>query len=73
LGHVAVAWMWLRQAGAASRGLAAGASGDQRAFYQGKLAAANYFYRYELTRLAHWLPILGSADPLFVELDVATL
>ncbi|RZL05654.1 MAG: acyl-CoA dehydrogenase, partial [Rubrivivax sp.] len=26
LGHVAVAWMWLRQAGAASRGLAAGAA-----------------------------------------------
>ncbi len=73
LGHVSVAWMWLRQAGAASRGLAAGASGEQRAFYQGKLAAANYFYRYELTRLAHWLPILGAADPLFVELDVAIL
>ncbi|WP_439519786.1 acyl-CoA dehydrogenase [Hydrogenophaga sp.] len=73
LGHVAVAWMWLRQAGAASRGLAAGASGDRQAFYEGKLAAARYFYRYELTRLAHWLPILGAADPLFVELDVATL
>jgi butyryl-CoA dehydrogenase len=66
LGHVVIAWMWLRQAGVASRALEAGAAGDEHDFYQGKLAACSYFYAYELGRLDHWLPILASANPLFV-------
>jgi butyryl-CoA dehydrogenase len=66
LGHVAVAWMWLRQAHVAQLALDAGAEGSERDFYQGKLAACAYFHAYELTRLAHWLPILASANPMFV-------
>ena len=73
LGHVAIAWMWLRQARVAALALAAGASGDERAFYEGKLTACRYFYGYELGRLDHWLPILAAADPLFAALDTATL
>ena len=72
-GHVVIAWMWLRQASVASLALAAGASGDDRLFYQGKLAACRYFYDFELGRLRHWLPLLASAHPLFAELDTEVL
>jgi len=68
LGHVAIAWMWLRQA-AVSAGRLAEAGAKDRKFYLGKLAACRYFYTYELSRLAHWLPLLRSAEPLFVEID----
>lgn len=66
LGHVVIAWMWLRQVRVAVLALDAVTADDERDFYQGKLAACRYFYNYELGRLAHWLPILASADPLFV-------
>jgi butyryl-CoA dehydrogenase len=69
LGHVAIAWSWLCQAGTAAAALRAGAEGGERAFYEGKVTAARYFYHYELGRLAHWLPILASANALFVQLD----
>ena len=42
VGHVVVAWLWLEQALAAE-----GRTGD---FYDGKRAAAQYFFRYELPR-----------------------
>src|SRR5437764_620732 len=49
LGHVVVAWMWLRQALAATRALAgAPVAAD---FYRGKLAACRYFFRWELPRV----------------------
>jgi butyryl-CoA dehydrogenase len=73
LGHVAIAWTWLRQAGTAAAALRKGTEGSERAFYQGKLTAARYFYAYELGRLAHWLPILASADALFAQLDTESL
>jgi alkylation response protein AidB-like acyl-CoA dehydrogenase len=68
LGHVAIAWMWLRQATVAARRLEAGGVADHN-FYRGKLTACRYFYTYELSRLAHWLPLLRDAEPLFAELD----
>lgn len=46
-GQVVVAWLWLEQALAARR--AAGPASD-RAFYEGKLAACRYFFRYELPK-----------------------
>ena len=46
-GHVVIAWMWLRQADSARRGLAVpdGAGED---YYRGKLQACRYFYVHEL-------------------------
>lgn len=73
LGHLVVAWMWLRQARVAALAIEADASGQELAFYQGKLQACRYFYRYELSRLEHWLPLLSSPDGLLVELDTSTL
>lgn len=69
LGHVIIAWMWLRQGGTASRALSAGAKGTDKNFYTGKLDACHYFFDFELTRLQHWLPILASANPLFSTVD----
>lgn len=52
-GHVVVAWIWLEQAVVASHALARG-DGTDVEFYNGKLAACRFFYRYELPR-AHLL------------------
>ena len=73
LGHVAIAWMWLRQVDVAARALAAGAAGTEADFYRGKLAACDYFYQYELARLDHWLPLLAAAPALFVTTATACL
>ncbi len=61
-GHVAVAWMWLRQARAALRALP-GARGGDADFYQGKLAACRYFFRVELPKTAHLLALVEGLDP----------
>lgn len=46
-GHVVIAWMWLRQAMAARRGLDAG-EGPGADYYRGKLHACRYFYTHAL-------------------------
>ncbi|BBY27337.1 acyl-CoA dehydrogenase [Mycolicibacterium sediminis] len=53
-GHVVVAWMWLEQAVAAD-----GHAGD---FYDGKRAAARFFFRYELPRTAPQFDLLAGLD-----------
>ncbi|WP_330254506.1 acyl-CoA dehydrogenase [Nocardia sp. NBC_00565] len=53
-GHVVVAWIWLEQA------LAAHAK--QGDFYDGKRAAARYFFRYELPKTAPQLDLLELMD-----------
>jgi hypothetical protein len=59
-GHVVVAWMWLRAAILAARRLEAGT--DEAAFYRGKLAAAGFFFRWELPKTAQWCELLESLD-----------
>lgn len=54
LGHVVVGWMWLEQAIAAS--------GREDAFARGKLHAARFFSRYELTRVERQAALLASLD-----------
>ncbi len=65
-GHVAVAWMWLRQAHAAQRGLSA-ARGAEADFREGKLAACRYFFRFELPRTTHLFALVEGLDPTCVE------
>jgi len=65
-GHVVVAWMWLRQGVAAARGLAA-AQGAARDFYEGKLAACRWFFRWELPGITHPLAMLDALDPTCLE------
>ena len=53
-GHIVVAWMWLEQECAAH-----GRDGD---FYDGKRAAAQFFFRYELPKAGPQLDLLESLD-----------
>lgn len=57
-GHVVIAWIWLDVALCAQQ--RSGAASDD--FIQGKLAAARYFSRYELPRVAAWLAPVASRD-----------
>src|SRR5205814_3009407 len=66
-GHTVIAWMWLRQAVVAQPH----ADSPEAAFYRGKLAAAHYFFRYELPRTGPQHVLLRSLEPLLVELDDA--
>ncbi|MEM7542895.1 MAG: acyl-CoA dehydrogenase C-terminal domain-containing protein [Pseudomonadota bacterium] len=60
-GHTVVAWIWLKQALIAERALGA-ATGSERDFYQGKLLACQYFFRYELPKVAERCALLDAAD-----------
>ena len=46
-----VAWQWIEQAAAAKEGLARTAGADDASFYEGKLAAAQYWIHTELPRV----------------------
>jgi Acetyl-CoA dehydrogenase C-terminal like/Acyl-CoA dehydrogenase, C-terminal domain len=67
LGHVVIAWIWLRQAVLAQRALAA-AQGTGTDFYQGKLQACQFFFRYELPKTAAQNELLRSLDPTCLEM-----
>ncbi|MBX2847410.1 MAG: acyl-CoA dehydrogenase [Acidiferrobacterales bacterium] len=67
IGHVVIAWMWLKQAVAAHNGLANCSAGDN-AFYQGKLAACRFFYRYELPKAINQFELVASVDGTCFEL-----
>lgn len=58
-GHVVVAWMWLRQACVAQTALATSPTDD---FYQGKLRACQYFFRYELARVPERMRLVAAGD-----------
>ncbi len=60
-GHTVIAWIWLRQAVAAQRGLQNGIAADAD-FYRGKLAACRWFYRWELPKVRQWHELLRSLD-----------
>ena len=64
-GHVVVAWLWLEQWNAAR--------GHEGAFYEGKRAAARYFFTRELPKVSPMLDVLRSADGLTLRLDPAVL
>jgi butyryl-CoA dehydrogenase len=60
-GHTVIAWIWLRQALAAQRGLRQDTPIDAD-FYHGKLAACRWFYRWELPKTKQWHELLRSLD-----------
>ncbi len=61
-GHTVLAWIWLRQAVAASRGLTLGNKGDED-FYRGKLAACRYFFQWELPKTQPQHALLRALEP----------
>ena len=54
VGHVVIAWIWLEQLLAAH--------GREGAFYEGKRAAAAYFFRHELPRTGPQFDLVASRD-----------
>jgi alkylation response protein AidB-like acyl-CoA dehydrogenase len=66
-GHTVLAWIWLRQALAAVRGLAAGNAGDAD-FYHGKLAACRYFFNWELPKTQPQHTLLRALDPTCLQM-----
>ncbi|HET9033220.1 MAG TPA: acyl-CoA dehydrogenase [Dokdonella sp.] len=62
-GHIAIAWIWLEQALAAH--------GKQGDFYDGKRAAARYFFRWELPRVGPQLDLLASLDRTTLDMQDA--
>ncbi|KRE93514.1 acyl-CoA dehydrogenase [Nocardioides sp. Soil774] len=59
-GHVVVAWMWLEQLVAVGE--------QQGDFYDGKRAAARYFFGWELPKVAPMLDLLASGDTTALEM-----
>ena len=59
-GHVVIAWLWLWQAASSADALNGGSS--ERAFYQGKLAACQYFFRYQLPKVDAQLALVSRLD-----------
>ncbi len=60
-GHVVIAWLWLRQAVISREALQNGAQADAD-FYEGKVAACQFFYRYHLPQAAEKLRYVASQD-----------
>jgi len=71
-GHVVIAWQWLRQASAAMDGKANSEAKDAD-FYDGKLAACDFFFRYELPNIQADLELVASLDRTCLDLPVEQL
>ena len=70
-GDLVIGWLLLRQADVALAKLAAGTAGKDRAFYEGKVAAARFFARQMLPKLAAERAIAEATDNALMELDEA--
>jgi alkylation response protein AidB-like acyl-CoA dehydrogenase len=70
LGHVTVAWIWLRQAIAARRGLSAGAVGPRASHLRGKVAAAKFFFAQDLPMIFPQADLLERMDRTAIETEV---
>ena len=66
-GHVVIAWLWLKQAQIATKAQEE-AYGDDVAFYEGKLAACRYFFRYELPKALVQFKLVSDLDETCMDL-----
>jgi alkylation response protein AidB-like acyl-CoA dehydrogenase len=63
LGHTVIAWLWLEQA------VAVKAGSRSESFVSGILATCQYFYRFELPKVATWGALLSSLDTTTVTMQ----
>ena len=61
-GHITIAWLWLRQAEVATKGLAEKHHSDDEKFYKGKIQAMKYFFNSELPLTYHWGNLVKNVD-----------
>ncbi|MCW2689338.1 MAG: fadE5 2, partial [Mycobacterium sp.] len=71
VGDLVIGWLLQRQAAVAIEALDAGASGADRAFYEGKIAVASFFAKNFLPLLTSTRTVLETLDNEVMELDEA--
>ena len=71
VGDLIIGWLLQRQAAVAVEALDAGASGDERSFYEGKVAVASFFAKSFLPLLASTREVIETLDNDIMELDEA--
>ena len=71
VGDLVIGWLLLQQAAVAIEALDAGASGDDRAFYEGKIAVASFFAKNMLPVLTSTRAVIDTLDNEIMELDEA--
>lgn len=69
-GHVVIAWIWLEQAFTARKALK-NAPDNEAGFYRGKLAAAQYFFAWELPKTTAQFDLLASLDRTTLDMQDA--
>ncbi|MEO8158253.1 MAG: acyl-CoA dehydrogenase [Betaproteobacteria bacterium] len=68
VGHAVIGWMWLRQALVAVGKLGTAHHAD-RDFYQGKLQACVFFFRWELSKTRQWAELVDTLDPTCLDMQ----
>ncbi|HVQ98789.1 MAG TPA: acyl-CoA dehydrogenase C-terminal domain-containing protein, partial [Mycobacterium sp.] len=71
VGDLMIGWLLQRQAAVAVEALDAGASGADRAFYEGKIAVASFFAKNFLPLLTSTRQVVETLDNDIMELDEA--
>jgi alkylation response protein AidB-like acyl-CoA dehydrogenase len=71
VGDLVIGWLLQRQAAVAVEALDAGATGDERAFYEGKIAVAAFFSKNFLPLLTSVRDVIETVDNDIMELDEA--
>lgn len=72
VGDLVIGWLLLKQAAVAIKALDEGATGDDRAFYEGKVASASFFAKNMLPLLTSVRTVVESIDNETMELDEAS-
>jgi len=70
-GDLVIGWLLIRQAEVAYKALDAGAAGDDKAFYEGKIVTANFFAKNMLPLLTAVRGTVETTDNEIMELDEA--
>ncbi|MFM9035291.1 MAG: acyl-CoA dehydrogenase [Mycobacterium sp.] len=71
VGDLVMGWLLLRQSAVAMAALDAGASGADRSFYEGKIAAASFFAKNFLPLITSTRQVVEAVDNEIMELDEA--
>jgi len=71
VGDLIIGWLLQQQAAVAIEALDGGASGDDRAFYEGKIAVASFFAKNVLPLLTSTRQVIDTLDNEVMELDEA--
>ncbi|HLR98003.1 MAG TPA: acyl-CoA dehydrogenase [Mycolicibacillus parakoreensis] len=71
VGDLVIGWLLLKQAAVALEALDAGASGEDKAFYEGKVGVASFFAKNFLPLLSSTRSVIETLDTDIMELDEA--